>query len=115
MQTTITRHSFCETCFKNGRPHSQEPYLAYGSTRNDYLLKFSQGNGTVGFTPTIFRIFKVFQSTHVIYDYACGICATNIIVYEGGCFEYKIVWKREMISIKEWNALCLYKDVDYWI
>ena len=112
--TIITRVGWCDQCFKENRPHSQDSFLVYGSYRNDYHLKIAQGNGVRGFVPTIYKLVKVI-GTNCIIDYACSFCDANI--WQGqDAWNYSVTWKRMMMDVNNWNSLCLYKnDNDYTI
>jgi hypothetical protein len=120
MPTIITRTWFCKKCFDAGRPHSMHPYLVYGSSHNDYLVKIARGSGTPGYTPHILRIHKSTPS-HIVFDYFCGVCGVTLYEVEEyeNCWDFKITtrtWNRDIIKISDWNHWMLYKwDLDYAI
>lgn len=115
MQTIITRHGWCEECYKQHRPHSEDLYLAFGTTSNDWIIKWAQGNGLRGFVPVNYRIHKAIGQT-IIFDYACSFCDIEEVKTPGGVDLFVLWHKRSNMSITDWNAMVVYKrDPSYLI
>lgn len=114
MSTTISRVAFCLKCFQQGNPRTHQPFLVFGSKKNQYHIYYSQGFGTIGFTPHILRIHKVIGE-NVVYDMACGICDVSFERGEKEITASILKWRRGIIDRKNWNDWVLYKDEDYMI
>lgn len=109
----ICRCGFCQECFKEGRPHSQDPFLAYGSNNKDYVYRRALGNGIRGFVPTIYKALNILGQ-NVIINYACSFC--DCVMWDDGQgWRYEIKWKRGLLHLEDWNALVTFKDDSYRI
>ena len=109
----FTRVKFCQKCYNKNYPKSGQVFLAYGTTHNCLIAKYATRNGKRGFTPHILILDKVIGGM-VKYEALCSICGTK----EKGDEYYFLYddFRKEEISIKEWNAWVLYKgDKDFEI
>lgn len=112
--TIICRTGWCSICHKENRPHSQDLYLAYGSSHKDFDIRYALGNGTRGFTPHLYKLIKPIGE-NVVIEKACSFCDVDIWEAEG-IWNYKVYYKRSMMFLKDWNSLVLYRrDHDYEI
>jgi hypothetical protein len=115
MQTIISRTWYCPICAALGQPKIRQKFVVYGSTNNEFKIRRACKNGIPGFTPHLLRLYQTKMNTHVIYDYACGIC--GITYGDGVDFPCRVTtWKRDIMLIKNWNDWVLYKwDLYYYI
>ena len=116
MSTLITRVAFCENCFKEHNPHTNQLFLVYGSSCNDFYIRQAKSNGTTGFTPHILKLIKVIGE-NVVYEKACGICDIDFYEIQNGDYAFQVLnWTRGMLTLQEWNAWVKYKhDWDYYV
>lgn len=122
METTniICRTGYCPICEKEGAPKSNQPFLVFGSTSNRYRVMSANAchHNPVGYTPHIYKA-KV-NGSNVIVESACAMfgCDVNRRVENQSWFYFvnPQSWKREIWTLKQWNALVMYKhDFDYQI
>lgn len=116
-QTIITRVKFCNQCFKEGRPKSNESYVIYGGHSKTYQYRKSFYFGVRGFSPHIYLLSKVIGEV-VKYYYSCSIC--NTLQIQTGKKGVRFIipddtFKEETMNIKDWNALVLHPDFGYKI
>lgn len=110
----LCRIGFCEKCFKEDRPQTKQHYLVYGSSSEDYHGMTAKRNGRKGFTPHLYHLIRAF-SNEVYYKKLCCMvdCGTYLVKEEGvtyACYDDDSWSVTLTMPLKEWNALCGFKN-----
>lgn len=114
--TTISRVHYCAECAKNRNPRTGQLFAVMGTT--GWHVYQAQQNGTIGFTPAVYRIVKVIGE-NVVCEAVCAMndCGFEIRYNKEDnmySFTQIVDWKRNILTLKEWNDMVLYKhDPDY--
>ncbi len=119
METILCRIGYCPHCVKEGSPHTNQVFLVYGSTTNDYkAIKASWTPRFPGFTPHIYKPKLVGENVIVQRVCAMNGCGVYPQVTQDGVM-YLIdqkLWIREIYTIQQWNSLVMWKrDYQYFI
>lgn len=119
--TTICRVGYCHNCFKQGFPRSGQVYLAFGSTRNNYVIYKATHHCHFldrGFTPHIYQIVEK-KENRIIFKSACSMDECDIVrkLLTDQYYYYvpDEAWIKGSMSLKQWNTLVLFKDTGYKI
>ena len=119
METTIIcRLGWCESCFKEKRPRTNQKLLLFGATSNAFVASRAVHNGRAGFIPHLYQLRKVIEQK-VFYQRVCCICG----FYEeeqpdGKTFLVldETQWSGWIkTSLSNWNKLVTFKDTGFEI
>ena len=114
MSTKITRVGWCSACYKAGRPHYDNFFVAWGS--HGWHVMLAKRMGRAGFTPHIYRLIKVIGE-NVIYESICAMHDCGVEVFHvpaKNSYNFRLgEWERGMMELKQWNNLVLLKDTGY--
>lgn len=118
MSELISRVGFCENCFNEGSPKTNQTFLVNGSTHGELKALLALHNGRKGFTPHFYMLRKVVDNK-VFYQKLCGVCGTYNEEAEDGkkylCID-ETKWSNWIrTSLKNWNALVLFKNTGFEI
>lgn len=117
-RTIICRTGWCPCCHNLGQPHKDNLFLVWGNN-GMHIYTVQKQNPLRGYTPHLYRLMRV-DNDDIVFERLCGICGVTF-KYNKSTHEHDPVilenkWKREKMSIKDWNALVMYKrDLDYLI
>lgn len=116
MSTIISRVGYCEKCAKLNKPKSGQVFLVMGGNSCCYKGLYSSKNGKAGFTPHLYKIFKVANNREKVYYQSlccmadCGIKTSTV----EGRLHISINHEKwstvKVMSLKNWRALVLFKD-----
>lgn len=111
--TMITRVGFCEKCFKEGRPNSNELFIVFGGSSNSFKGIRTYKGGKKGFTPHIYQFDRT-EGNVLYYSRICCMvgCGAYTVKRKGKVFIYlnEDLCEYEYTTISNWNALVLFKD-----
>ena len=116
--TIITRVGYCIECAKAKRPKKGQLFLAIGS-REISQAYTSMRDGKSGYTPHLFGVNKV-VGKYVFFQSVCCMEGCGSYSEESDITIFlhldESKWSEpKLMSVKDWNALCDYKDETYWI
>lgn len=115
MKTTITRCGFCETCFYNNRPTRKDYFAVKGGKTNKYYVHKVDSPHKAGYVPMIFTLEKS-DTKYVYFSQVCSICGCGLeLQYDAQDKAYinVLTVTHSKMSIKDWNALVMFKDTGY--
>jgi len=110
---TICRVGYCQFCANSRNPRTGQLFLAYGSTRQDYIVLAAERNGMIGYVPHIYK--AKFNGQNVIVEkscsmYGCGVDrkwqTSNGVHY---WYYYIKEFKKEIWTLDTYNALVMLK------
>lgn len=110
----ITRCGHCPSCEKAGRPLFGQHFIVYGASSSEYWHLIAKRNGKKGFVPTIYKFIKCLGGL-VYYQKICTLldCGSYLAEEDGKIFIYldEEKWSGVLtMPLKEWNALCGFKN-----
>ena len=105
----ICRVGFCQNCANLRNPRTGQLFLAYGSTKQDYIVLTAQRNGMLGFVPHIYK--AKFNGQNVIIEKSCAMyeCGVDRKFQKSGGVSYWYYYvkefKKEIWTIATYNSL----------
>jgi hypothetical protein len=116
---TITRVGFCPECFKEARPKTGQSFLAIGSSSGTFVALRAIRNGRRGFTPHLYLLSNPIGDKYYFHSMCCMCGCGSYLQEEEGkkflCLDENKWTPRQEITLKNWNALVLFKDTGFEI
>lgn len=117
--TIITRVGFCEKCFLEKHPKTNQKFLVMGTTCGALKAQLALHNGRTGFTPHLYWLKKV-TDNKVFYQRICAMEGCGVYSMEEDNKNWLVIdeskWSSwRATSLNNWNSLVLFKDTGFEI